>query len=99
MTFDGFLAEGAQMHNCVASHIPQVLTGTAALYHGEVAGKSLTIQIAPAISGYRVVEAKTFANDEPTAAQMRVLREFIAHFRGGLIAGGARCSCVRTDAG
>jgi hypothetical protein len=87
------LAEGAQMHNCVASHIPQVLANTAALYHGEIAGKPLTIQIAPAISGYRVVEAKTFANDEPTAAQMRVLREFIAHFRGGLIAGGARCAC------
>ena len=56
-------------------------------------GKPLTIQIAPVISGYRVVEAKTFANDEPTAAQMRVLREFIAHFRGGLMAGGARCGC------
>jgi hypothetical protein len=98
-TAEEVLAEGAQMHNCVASHIPQVLVGTAALYHGEVAGKPLTIQIAPAISGYRVVEARTFANDEPTAAQMRVLREFIAHFRGGLIAGGARCSCVRTDAG
>ncbi len=98
-TAEEVLAEGAQMHNCVASHIPQVLANTAALYHGEIAGKPLTIQIAPAISGFRVVEAKTFANDEPTAAQMRVLREFIAHFRGGLITGGARCSCVRTDAG
>ena len=92
-TAEEVLAEGAHMHNCVASHIPQVLANTAALYHGEIAGKPLTIQIAPAISGYRVVEAKTFANDEPTAAQMRVLREFIAHFRGGLIAGGARCEC------
>jgi len=36
------------MHNCVASHIPQVLANTAALYHGEIAGKPLTIQIAPA---------------------------------------------------
>jgi hypothetical protein len=92
-TAEEVLAEGAHMHNCVASHIPQVLANMAALYHGEIAGKPLTIQIAPAISGYRVVEAKTFANDEPTAAQMRVLREFIAHFRGGLIAGGARCGC------
>jgi len=92
-TAEEVLAEGAHMHNCVASHIPQVLANTAALYHGEIAGKPLTIQIAPAISGYRVVEAKTFANDEPAAAQMRVLREFIAHFRGGLIAGGARCEC------
>jgi hypothetical protein len=81
------------MHNCVASPIPQVFAGSAALYHGEVAGKPLTIQIALAISGYRVVEAKTSANEEPTAAQMRVLREFIAHFRGGLIAGGARREC------
>jgi hypothetical protein len=92
-TVEEVLAEGAHMHNCVASHIPQVLANTAALYHGEITGKPLTIQIAPAISGYRVVEAKTFANDEPTAAQMRVLREFIAHFRGGLLAGGARCEC------
>ena len=92
-TAEEVLAEGAHMHNCVASHIPQVLANTAALYHGEVAGKPLTIQIAPAISGYRVVEAKTFANDEPTAAQMRVLRDFVAHFRGGLVVGGARCEC------
>ena len=92
-TAEEVLAEGAHMHNCVASYIPKVLANTAALYHGEVAGKPLTIQIAPAISGYRVVEAKTLANAEPTAAQMRVLREFIAHFCGGVIAGGARCEC------
>ena len=92
-TAEEVLAEGAHMHNCVASYIPQVLAGTAALYHGEVAGKPLTIQIAPAISGYRVVEAKTLGNGEPTAAQMRVLREFIAHFRGGLIAGEVKCEC------
>jgi hypothetical protein len=92
-TTEEVLAEGAHMHNCVASRIPQVLAGTAALYHGEVAGKPLTIQIAPAISGYRVVEANALGNAEPSAAQMRVLREFIAHFRGGLIAGKVRCDC------
>ena len=92
-TAEEVLAEGAHMHNCVASYIPKVLANTAALYHGEIAGKPLTIQIAPAISGYRVVEAKTLGNAEPTAAQMRVLREFIAHFCGGVIAGGARCRC------
>ena len=94
-TAEEVLAEGAHMHNCVASRIPQVLAGTAALYHGEVAGKPLTIQIAPTISGYRVVEAKTLDNAEPTAAQMRVLREFIAHFCGGVIAGEATCECKR----
>ena len=92
-TAEEVLAEGAHMHNCVASYIPKVLANTAALYHGEIAGKPLTIQIAPAISGYRVVEAKTLGNAEPTAAQMRVLREFIAHFRGGLLAGAVRCDC------
>ena len=94
-TAEEVLAEGAHMHNCVASYIPKVLAGTAALYHGEVAGKPLTIQIAPTISGYRVVEAKTLDNAEPTAAQMRVLREFIAHFCGGVIAGEATCECKR----
>jgi hypothetical protein len=75
------MAEGAHMRNCVASRIPQLLTGGAALYHGEATGKPLTIQIAPAMTGYRVVEAKTFANEKPIAAQMRVLREFIGQFR------------------
>jgi len=75
-TAEEVLAEGAQMHNCVASHIPQVLANTAALYHGEVAGKPLTIQIAPRNLRLPPGEAKTFANDEPTAAQVRVLREF-----------------------
>lgn len=39
------LAEVSNVHNCVASRITHVLTGKAALYHREVVGKGLTIQI------------------------------------------------------
>ncbi len=79
-TLEEMLSEGAKMHNCVASRIPDVLTGKAALYHGEVAGRGLTIQIESSPWGYRLVEAKTNANNEPSRAQRRVLMEFLRHF-------------------
>jgi hypothetical protein len=91
-TAEEVLAEGGCMHNCVASRIPDVLAGRAFLYHGEVAGKPLTIQIEPDLGGYRVAEAKTSANNEPRPAQKRVLAEFVSHLRVG-----ERCGCVPAD--
>jgi hypothetical protein len=80
------------MRNCVASRIPDVLAGKAFLYHGEVAGKPLTIQIEHGSGGYRVAEAKTSANKEPRVAQKRVLAEFVSHLRVG-----ERCVCAPGD--
>jgi hypothetical protein len=91
-TAEEVLAEGACMHNCVASRIPDVLAGRTFLYHGEVAGKPLTIQIESDVGGYRVAEAKTSANSEPGPTQKRVLAEFVSHLRVG-----ERCGCVPAD--
>jgi len=82
-TAEEVLAEGTCMHNCVASRIGEALTGRAFLYHGEVAGKPLTILFEAGDTGYRLVEAKTSANSEPRPAQKRVLAEFVAHLRVG----------------
>jgi hypothetical protein len=87
-TVEEVLSEGAKMHNCVASRLPDVLTGKAALYHGEVAGKGLTIQIESSPWGYRLVEAQRFANEEPNLAQRRVLMKFLRH-----LGKGERCGC------
>jgi hypothetical protein len=91
-TAEEVLAEGARMRNCVASRIPDVLGGKAFLYHGEVAGKSLTIQIEPSFGGYHVTEAKASANKEPRPAQKRVLAAFVSHLRVG-----ERCVCAPGD--
>lgn len=87
-TAEEVLAEGNKMHNCVLSRVPRVLAGAAALYHGEIGGKGLTIQIESSPWGYRLVEAKGIANKALDLAQKRVLGEFLRHFGKA-----ARCGC------
>ena len=88
-TAEEVLAEGRRMHNCVASRVAEALTGRAILYHGEILGKPLTIQIAPEGDGYRLHETAGLVNAKPTAGQMRVLGQFIEHLR---VAKGCVCS-------
>jgi hypothetical protein len=82
------LVEGTRMKNCVASRIPDLVAGKSALYHGDVCGKGLTIQVESSPWGYRLVEAKRRGNDEPTAAQYRVLGDFLRHFGSD-----GKCGC------
>lgn len=98
-TAEEVLAEGNQMHNCVASRVGEALAGLAFLYHGKVAGKSLTIQIARQGQGYRVVEAAGSSNTAPTAAQWRTMGAFLAHLRleGGCGCEGAAAPAVETE--
>lgn len=93
-TVEEVLSEGAKMHNCVASRIPDVLTGKATLYHGEVSGEGLTIQIESSLWGYRLVEATGFANQDLTAVQRKVVGDFLRHFgeEGKRVCGGTRDS-------
>lgn len=74
------VTEGTRMRNCVVSRIRDVLAGKAVLYHGEFAGKGMTIQIDSSPWGYRLHEAAGFANQDLSAAQRRVVAEFMGHF-------------------
>jgi hypothetical protein len=78
-TVEEVLAEGNNMHNCVASRVGEALAGRAFLYHGRVRGKPLTIQIAEDRNSYRLVEAAGSSNEKLTAAQKRIIGKFIAH--------------------
>ncbi len=78
-TAQELLDEGNRMHNCVASRAGEALAGRAFLYHGQVGGRSLTIQIAQGSDGYRLVEAAGTANAKLTAGQKRVIGEFVRH--------------------
>jgi hypothetical protein len=91
-TAEEVLAEGNQMHNCVASRVGEAFSGRAFLYHGEVGGRSLTIQIARQGGRYHVAEAKTSANSDPRLAQEHVLVEFVSHLRVG-----EQCGCTPAD--
>jgi hypothetical protein len=94
-TAEDVVSEGRRMHNCVVSRIPQVVQGTAALYHGEVGGTGLTIQIAPAPSGWGMVEVEAFGTQAPSAGARQVLRRWLKHFS---TPEGGRCSCGRSKA-
>jgi hypothetical protein len=78
----------AQRRDQVDAVRPEVLAAKAALYHGEVAGRALTLQLRPTLRGYRLSEAKGTASEEPTDAQRRVVRRFVRHFGKG-----DRCGC------
>jgi hypothetical protein len=90
-TAEDVLAEGHRMHNCIPSRVGEALRGLAFLYHGEVGGKPLSIQIARQSDGYRLVEAAGTSNAGVRAAQKRVLREFLSHLRS--------CKCEAASKG
>jgi hypothetical protein len=94
-TAEKVLAEGNQMHNCVASLVGDALAGRAFLYHGEVGGKPLTIQVAREGDGYRLVAAAGSANAAPMAAHWRRMRAFLAHLR---LEGGCGCEAATAPA-
>ena len=87
-TVEEVLVEGNRMHNCIASRVGEALLSRAFLYHGEVGGKPLSIQIAREGEGYRLVEAAGLSNARLRAPQKRVLREFLFHLRSD-----GKCSC------
>lgn len=89
-TVEEVLAEGNRMQNCVVSRLAKVLHGRSALYHGEVGGKGLTIEIESSLGTYRLVEAKGVANAELSPAQNRLVGAFMRHFGEG-----GKCGCTQ----
>jgi hypothetical protein len=91
-TAEDVVSEGRRMHNCVVSRIPRVVQGTAALYHGEVGGSGLTIQIVSSLFGWRLFEVEAFGAQAPSAGARQVLRRWLNHFA---TSEGGRCPCGR----
>lgn len=89
-TVKELLAEGRRMRNCVASRVGDALTGRAFLFHGIVHGKDLTIQVNVSANGYRLHESARFSNARPTASQIQVMAQFVAHLQVG-----RACGCER----
>jgi hypothetical protein len=99
-TVEEVLAEGNRMHNCVASRVGEALSGRAFLYHGQVKGKPITIQIDSNSNRYRLVEAAGPTNKGLTTAQKQVVVEFTAHISAPLLSENERnvCRCPRKRA-
>lgn len=67
------------MHNCAVSRIPAVVKGDAALYHGQLAGMALTIQIEPSATGWKLGEVEAFGTRPPSPQARRVLNQWLGH--------------------
>jgi hypothetical protein len=87
------VAEETRMRNRGAGYVGEAMAGLAVVYHADIAGKGLTIVVAPDGRGYRLVDATAFGNAEPTRAQKRVLGEFLKHFRRDARVGKTKCGC------
>jgi PcfJ-like protein len=74
----GLINEGNEMRHCVAASHGSVARGRTAVYHATIEGKPLTIEIGRHHLGWRIQEAKGFANREPTAAEWSALRRWEA---------------------
>jgi len=71
--------EGARMGHCVATWLPQALSGEAAIYSGVVAGQALTVAVGREAGGRLVLrDARREGNVPPTAAQTVALTRWVA---------------------
>jgi|GEM_PF-1766302 len=67
------IAEGRGMMHCVASRLREIIAGRCAIYHAEVRGRSLTVEILRRDYGLVLGDFKGIANREPTKTERDAL--------------------------
>lgn len=78
-TPEALAREGAHMRHCIATYLPQVLSGDLAVYAGTVAGERLTVALSVGWHGtVEILEARRRANLHPTVTQWQLLRGWLA---------------------
>jgi hypothetical protein len=76
---DALIREGGRMGHCVVAATERaVFRGWSAVYHATIDCQPMTIEIRRLPAGWRIAEAKGFANREPTDAEWSVLRRWEA---------------------
>ncbi len=75
-TVKALIEEGRSMRNCVLARLSSVREGASYIFHASIDGSAVTVEIRPNREGWKIVEAKAFANKEITREQRAALRKW-----------------------
>lgn len=71
------VAEGQRMKHCVASRLREVLAGRSAIYHAEVNGRSLTIEVLRRADSLVLGDMRGIANRVPSKMERKALSPWL----------------------
>jgi hypothetical protein len=71
------IAEGRQMRNCVSARLDEIAAGRSAIYHAEVHGRPITIEILRRADGLELGDFRGFANRAPTKTERAALAPWL----------------------
>jgi hypothetical protein len=67
------------MRNCVGSRLREVIAGRSTIYHAEVNGRPLTIEILRRADGLELGDFRGFANRPPTKTERAALAPWLTN--------------------